>query len=91
MSYFDLFLNLDSPRRICDALPLQTDQVESLQQKIEAQTSIPDMQISRFQSQRLILIFVIVLLLLIVILVFVIYGAFRNKISANRKLEAVNQ
>lgn len=71
-------------------LKVQTDQVESLQQKIEAQTSVLDLQISRFQSQRLILIFVAVLLLLIVILVFVIYSAFQNKITANKKLEAKN-
>jgi signal transduction histidine kinase/DNA-binding response OmpR family regulator len=71
-------------------LKVQTDQVESLQQKIEAQKSVLDLQISRFQSQRLILIFVIVLLLLIVILVFVIYSAFQNKITANKKLEAKN-
>lgn len=71
-------------------LKLQTEQVESLQQKIEAQKSFLDLQITRYQSQRLILIFVIVLLLLIVILVFVIYSAFRNKTAANQKLEAKN-
>lgn len=72
-------------------LKVQTEQVESLQQKIEAQTSFLDLQITRYQSQRLILIFVIVLLLLIVILVFLIYSAFRNKAAANRILEAKNQ
>ena len=71
-------------------LKVQTDQVESLQQKIEAQKSFLDIQISRYQSQRLILIFVVVLLLLIVSLVFVVYNAFRNKASANRKLKAKN-
>jgi len=72
-------------------LKLQTDQVESLQQKIEAQKSVLDIQISRYQIQRLILVFVIILLLLIVILVFVIFGAFKNKITANKRLEAKNQ
>ncbi len=72
-------------------LKVQTEQVESLQQKIEAQTSFLDLQITKYQSQRLILIFVIALLLLIVILVFVIYNAFINKAAANRKLEAKNQ
>lgn len=71
-------------------LKLQTEQVESLQQKIEAQKSFLDLQITRYQSQRLILIFVVALLLLIVILVFLIYSAFRNKAAANRKLEAKN-
>lgn len=71
-------------------LKVQTEQIESLQEKIEAQTSFLDLQITRYQSQRLILIFVIAFLLLIVILVFVIYNAFINKASANRKLEAKN-
>lgn len=72
-------------------LKLQTDQVESLQKKIEAQESVLHLQMTKYQSQKLILTFVIVLLLLIVILVFVIYSAFRNKTAANRKLEAQNQ
>ena len=71
-------------------LKVQTEQVESLQQKIEAQKSVLDLQITKYQSQRLILIFVVVLLLLIVALVFVVYNAFRNKTLANRKLEAKN-
>lgn len=71
-------------------LKVQTEQVESLQQKIEAQTSFLDLQITKYQSQRLILIFVIALLLLIVILVFLVYSAFRNKAAANQKLEAKN-
>lgn len=71
-------------------LKLQTEQVESLQQKIEAQKSFLDLQMSRYQSQQLILIFVMVLLLLIVVLVFVIYGAFQHKNAINRKLEAKN-
>ncbi len=71
-------------------LKLQTDQVESLQQKIEAQKSVLDIQMSKYQIQRLILIFVVVLLSLIVILVVVIFNAFRNKTTANRKLEAKN-
>ncbi|HZL10740.1 MAG TPA: substrate-binding domain-containing protein [Prolixibacteraceae bacterium] len=72
-------------------LKVQTEQIESLQEKIEAQTSFLDLQITKYQSQRLILIFVITLLLLIVILVFVIYNAFINKAAANRKLEAKNR
>ena len=72
-------------------LKLQSDQVESLQNRIEAQKSVLDLQISRYQSQRLILIFVIVLLLLIVILVFLIYGAFQNKKEVNLKLETKNR
>ncbi|MFY9152064.1 MAG: substrate-binding domain-containing protein, partial [Prolixibacteraceae bacterium] len=71
-------------------LKVQTEQVESLQKKIEAQKSFLDLQITKYQSQRLILIFVVILLLLIVILVFVIYSAFRNKTAANQKLEAKN-
>ncbi|WP_053181901.1 substrate-binding domain-containing protein, partial [Sunxiuqinia dokdonensis] len=73
-----------------EVLKLQTDQVELLQQKIEAQRSVLDIQISKYQTQRLILIFTIVLLALIVILVFLIFNAFRNKKLANLKLEAKN-
>ncbi len=73
-----------------EVLKLQTDQVELLQQKIEAQRSILDIQISKYQTQRLILTFTIVLLALIVILVFLVFNAFRNKKLANLKLEAKN-
>mgnify|MGYP003835784661 CR=1 FL=1 len=73
-----------------EVLKLQTDQVELLQQKIEAQRSILDIQISKYQTQRLILTFTIVMLTLIVILVFLILNAFRNKKLANQKLEAKN-
>lgn len=68
-------------------IKLQTDQVELWQQKIEAQKSILDIQISRNQSQKLMLIFAVALLILIIILVFIVFAAFRNKKIANEKLE----
>ena len=71
-------------------LKVQTDQVEQLHQKIEAQKSILDIQISKFQTQRLVLIFTVILLIFIVILVFLIFNAFRHKKMANRKLESKN-
>jgi signal transduction histidine kinase/DNA-binding response OmpR family regulator len=73
-----------------EVLKVQTDQVELLQQKIEAQVSILDVQVSKYQTQRLILIFTIALLLLIVVLVFLILNAFQNKKEANKQLEAKN-
>lgn len=71
-------------------LKVQTDQVELLQQKIERQGSILDLQISRNQTQRLILIFLIALLVLIATLVILIFKAFRNKKLANQQLESQN-
>lgn len=69
-------------------LKLQTDQVLSLQDKIEAQTSILERQISKFQSQRLMLIITFILLLLVGVLVILVFRAFRNKRNANIKLAA---
>jgi signal transduction histidine kinase/DNA-binding response OmpR family regulator len=71
-------------------LKLQTDQLELWQKKIEAQKSVLDIQISRYQSQKLLLIFAIALLILIAILVLFIYLAFRNKKIANENLELKN-
>lgn len=71
-------------------LKLQTDQMELLQRKIEAQKFILDLQLSKIQTQKLILSFTIILLVLIVVLVFVIYGAFQTKKNANLKLEKQN-
>jgi signal transduction histidine kinase len=71
-------------------LKVQTTQVELLHQKIERQKSILDIQISKNQTQRLILIFLISLLVLIVALVILTFKAFRNKKIANQKLEAKN-
>ncbi len=72
-------------------IKLQTDQVLSLQDKIENQNLVLDNQISRFQSQRNLLILSLVLLGLNVILVVLLFRAFRNKIKANRKLELQKQ
>ncbi|MDP3433840.1 MAG: substrate-binding domain-containing protein, partial [Bacteroidota bacterium] len=71
-------------------LKVQTSQVELLHQKIEKQKSILDIQISKNQTQRLILIFLISLLVLIAALVILTFKAFRNKKIANEKLEAKN-
>lgn len=71
-------------------LKVQTSQVELLHQKIEKQKSILDIQISKNQTQRLILIFLIALLVLIAALVILTFKAFRNKKIANEKLEAKN-
>ena len=71
-------------------LKLQTDQLELWQKKIEAQKSVLDIQISRYQSQKLLLIFAIAMLVLIAILVLFIYLAFRNKKIANENLEKKN-
>ncbi|RIH66998.1 response regulator [Mariniphaga sediminis] len=72
-------------------LKLQSEQIEALQQKIEAQRSVLDLQISRYQSQRLMLLLAITLLVMIVILAIVILNAFRNKKMANEKLEVQNR
>lgn len=71
-------------------LKAQTNQVELLHQKIEKQKSILAIQISKNQTQRLILIFLIVLLVIIATLVVMVFKAFRNKNLANQKLEAQN-
>ena len=71
-------------------LKLQTDQMELLQRKIEAQRSILDFQLSKIETQRLILFYTIILLVLIVILVFVIFGAFQTKRNANLELRKYN-
>ncbi len=72
-------------------IKLQTDQVLSLQDKIENQNSVLDKQISRFQSQRNLLILSLVLLGLNVVLVVLVFRAFRNKKRANTKLELQKQ
>jgi len=72
-------------------IKLQTDQVLSLQGKIENQNSVLEEQISRFQSQRDLLILSLVLLGLNVVLIVLVLRAFRNKIKANRKLELQKQ
>ncbi|HKJ42787.1 MAG TPA: substrate-binding domain-containing protein [Sunxiuqinia sp.] len=71
-------------------LKLQTDQMELLQRKIEAQKSILDLQLSKIQTQKLVLSFTVILLVLIVVLAFVIYGALQTKKNANLKLEKKN-
>jgi signal transduction histidine kinase/DNA-binding response OmpR family regulator len=72
-------------------IKLQTDQVLSLQGKIENQNLVLDKQISRFKSQRNLLILTLVLLALNVVLVVLVLRAFRNKIRANKKLELQKQ
>ncbi|MBK6284036.1 MAG: substrate-binding domain-containing protein [Draconibacterium sp.] len=72
-------------------IKLQTDQVLSLQGKIENQNSVLEEQISRFQSQRDLLILSLVLLGLNVVLIVLVLRAFRNKIKANKKLELQKQ
>lgn len=69
-------------------IKLQTDQVLSLQDKIEKQTSVLEQQIVRFQNQRLMLIVTLMLLLSVAVLVILIFRAFRNKRNANIKLAA---
>lgn len=69
-------------------IKLQTDQVLSLQDKIEKQTSVLEQQIARFQNQRLMLIVTLMLLLSVATLVILIFRAFRNKRNANIKLAA---
>jgi signal transduction histidine kinase/DNA-binding response OmpR family regulator len=72
-------------------IKLQTDQVLSLQVKIENQNSVLSQQISAFKSQRNLLFLALVLLGLNVILVILVFRAFRNKIRANKKLELQKQ
>ncbi|GAB1450459.1 hypothetical protein MASR2M47_05150 [Draconibacterium sp.] len=72
-------------------IKLQTDQVLSLQGKIENQNLVLDRQISRFKSQRNLLILSLILLGLNVILVVLVLRSFRNKIRANKKLELQKQ
>lgn len=72
-------------------IKLQTDQVLSLQDKIENQNSVLDKQISRFQSQRNLLILSLILLGLNVVLVVLVFRAFRNKKRANKNLELQKQ
>ncbi len=72
-------------------IKLQTDQVLSLQGKIESQNSVLDKQISRFKSQRNLLILSLVLLGLNVVLIILVLRSFRNKIKANKKLELQKQ
>lgn len=72
-------------------IKLQTDQVLSLQDKIENQNSVLDKQISRFQSQRNLLIISLVLLGFNIVLVVLVFRAFRNKKRANTKLELQKQ
>ncbi len=72
-------------------IKLQTDQVLSLQDKIENQNSILDKQILRFQSQRNLLILLLVLLGFNIVLVVLVFRAFRNKKRANTKLELQKQ
>jgi len=72
-------------------IKLQTDQVLSLQNKIENQHLVLNQQISKFQSQRNLLILSLVLLGLNVVLVVLIFRAFRNKKRANTKLELQKQ
>ncbi len=72
-------------------IKLQTDQVLSLQDKIENQNSVLDRQISRFQSQQNLLILSLILLGLNIVLVVLIFRAFRNKKRANKKLELQKQ
>ena len=72
-------------------IKLQTDQVLSLQGKIENQNSVLNRQISKFKSQRNLLILSLVLLGLNVILIVLLFRAFRNKTRANKKLELQKQ
>lgn len=72
-------------------IKLQTDQVLSFQNKIENQHLVLNQQISKFQSQRNLLILSLVLLGLNVVLVVLIFRAFRNKKRANTKLELQKQ
>ena len=69
-------------------IKLQTDQVLTLQDKIEKQTSILEQQIIRFQNQRFMLIVTLILLMSVVVLVILVFRAFRNKRNANIKLAA---
>lgn len=69
-------------------IKLQTDQVLSLQDKIEKQTSVLEQQIVRFQNQRFMLIVTLILLMSVVALVILVFRAFRNKRNANIKLAA---
>ncbi len=69
-------------------IKLQTDQVLSLQDKIEKQTSVLEQQIIRFQNQRFMLIVTLILLVSVVVLVILVFMAFRNKRNANIKLAA---
>jgi signal transduction histidine kinase/DNA-binding response OmpR family regulator len=69
-------------------IKLQTDQVLSLQDKIEKQTSVLEQQIIRFQNQRFMLIVTLILLMSVVALVILVFRAFRNKRNANIKLAA---
>lgn len=72
-------------------IKLQTDQVLSLQNKIENQNLVLNKQIIRFKSQRNLLILSLVLLGLNVVLVVLVFRAFRNKKRANTKLELQKQ
>lgn len=67
-------------------IKLQTDQVLSLQDKIEKQTLILERQISKFQSQQVMLIITLLLLLSVAALVILVFRAYKNKRDANIKL-----
>ena len=67
-------------------IKIQTDQIISLHQKIERSKEILDDQDRKYQSQQFLLIISLISLLLIMLLAFLVFGAYKTKIEANRKL-----
>ncbi|PKQ45389.1 substrate-binding domain-containing protein [Confluentibacter flavum] len=69
-----------------EVLKSQNMQVERLQERIDKQKIALDIEISKYETQRLILIFALVSLLLVLTLVLFIYKAIKDKRIANKLL-----
>ncbi|PKQ45388.1 hybrid sensor histidine kinase/response regulator transcription factor [Confluentibacter flavum] len=70
---------------------LLSGQIESFQQNLEEQSSKLNFQISKQQSQQVVLMLTIACLFLIVVIIYVIYRNFQNKVNANLNLITINK